>query len=615
MRRMIVRLLTGLSVSGLLSLSAAAQSAPAARRAASDPPEVLRFLARAEREMATLTVKAQQAEWVAETYITDDTEKLTAEAQRVAGVAAQRYAVDASRYLRTPDRYSPTVRRKLEQLRLLVPAPPPADSAKAAELTTLVAQLTGEYGRGSWCRTRAGTRECLQISDISRIMATSRDPQELLETWTGWHAIGAPMRARYARFVTLSNEGARSIGFADAGALWRSNYDMEPAAFEQEVDRLWQQLQPLYLQLHSYVRWKLVEKYGAKVVPPTGPIPAHLLGNLWAQEWSNIYDLVAPTGTAANDVDITALLKAKQVDALGMVRYGEGFFTSLGFPKLPETFWARSQFTKPRDRDVVCHASAWDIDAKEDLRIKMCIEPTAEDFVTIHHELGHNFYQRAYNRQPFLFQNGANGGFHEAIGDAIALSITPAYLKQIGLLTGPEPGVDGDIPMLLRKALEKVAFLPWGLLLDKWRWQVFDGRTAASRYEADFWQLRRQYQGVSAPVARTETDFSPGAKFHVASNTPYSIYFVAAVLQFQFYRSLCKSAGYTGPIHRCSFYGNAAAGKQFATMLEAGASRPWQETLRAMTGESRMDAGAMAEYFAPLQRWLEMQNRGKPIGW
>ena len=573
------------------------------------------FLARAEAELLDLSIRASRAQWVSETYINQDTEQMTADATAAYGSAIQRLVGESRRFTRLRIAYPPEIARKFYLLKLLISAPPPADSARAAELAQLGAQLNGEYGRGSWCRPVAGKEECLQIGAISQIMATSRDPRALLDAWAGWHKVGAPMRERYLRFAELSNEGARGMGFKDAGAMWRSGYDMAPEAFEREMDRLWGQLRPLYLQLHAYTRARLVEKYGPQVVPPTGLIPAHLLGNLWAQEWGNIYDLVAPPGGGAGGVDVTALLAAKQVDPLAMVRFGEGFFTSLGFAPLPQTFWERSQFTKPRDREVVCHASAWDIDAQDDLRIKMCIEPTGEDFVTVHHELGHNFYQRAYKGQPFLFQNGANDGFHEAIGDAVALAITPEYLQQVGLLAGPVPGPEADIPILLRQAMDKVAFLPWGLLVDKWRWQVFDGRLNASNLNAGWWQLRRDYQGVSEPLPRTEADFDPGAKFHVPGNTPYARYFLARILQFQFYRGLCREAGYTGPLHRCTFFNNKAAGARLAAALEAGQGKPWQETLFALTGERQMDAGAMAEYFEPLRAWLERQNQGKPVGW
>jgi peptidyl-dipeptidase A len=342
-------------------------------------------------------------------------------------------------------------------------------------------------------------------------------------------------------------------------------------------------------------------------------IPAHLLGNLWAQGWGNVYDVVAPA-TATPSVDVTALLRAHGVDERGMVRYAEHFYTSLGFDSLPSTFWERSQFTKPRDREVVCHASAWDLDSKNDVRIKTCLQVTGEDFVTVHHELGHNFYQRAYQNQPYFFQNGANDGFHEAIGDAIALSITPEYLRRIGLLDSV-PSAAGDTAMLLRIALEKIAFLPFALAVDRWRWGVFSGEITSAHYNAAWWDLKHRYQGVAEPVARTEQDFDPGAKYHVAANVPYIRYFLARVLQFQLHRSWCRAAGWTGPLYRCSVYDNKAAGQQLARMLAAGQSRPWQDILADATGERQFDATAIVDYFQPLLAWLERQNQGKAVGW
>jgi peptidyl-dipeptidase A len=443
-------------------------------------------------------------------------------------------------------------------------------------------------------------------------MARSRDPKELLALWTGWHAVGAPMRADYARFVTLSNEGARELGFADAGAMWRSKYDMPPDAFARELDRLWEQVRPLYVALHTYVRWKLRERYG-DLVPANGPIPAQLLGNMWDQDWTNVYPLVAPKD-ADTGYDLTKILETRKTDAKGMVKYGEGFFTSLGFAPLPATFWERSLFTRPRDRDVVCHASAWDVDSDHDVRIKMCIEPTAEDFVTVHHELGHNFYQRAYAKQPPLFRESANDGFHEAIGDTIALSVTPAYLQKLGFLAAAPPP-SGDIGFLLDRALEKVAFLPFGLLIDQWRWKVFSGEVTPVNYNAAWWALKRKYQGIAPPEARSEAEFDAGAKYHVPGNTPYMRYFLADLLQFQFHRALSKVAGCTEPLHRCSIYGNREAGRRLNEMLEMGSSRPWPEALERLTGERQIDATALLDYFAPLKKWLDEQNAGRPAGW
>jgi peptidyl-dipeptidase A len=471
--------------------------------------------------------------------------------------------------------------------------------------------LEGTYGKGKWCPP--GKDKCLDIEDITRVMANSRDPKELRDAWVGWHAISRPMRQDFVRYVELANKGARELGFKDDGAMWRSKYDMPPDEFAQELDRLWEQVRPLYLALHAYVRNKLREKYGDAAVPANGPIPAHLLGNLWAQEWGNIYPLVAPQD-ADPGYDLTSILKGRNMDAQQMVRYGERFFTSLGFAPLPESFWQRSLFVKPQDRDVVCHASAWDVDFVNDLRVKMCIDITGEYFATIHHELGHNFYQRAYNLQPYLFRDSANDGFHEAVGDTIALSVTPEYLVQIGLLD-KAPDSSKDIGFLLNKALEKIAFLPFGLLIDQWRWKVFSGQIPPEKYNQTWWGLKLKYQGVAPPVDRSEEDFDPGAKYHVAANVPYMRYFLADILQFQFHRALAQAAGCKGALHRCSIYGNKEAGKRLNAMLEMGLSRPWPDALEAITGQRQMDATAIRDYFAPLEKWLNEQNRGKSVGW
>jgi peptidyl-dipeptidase A len=571
--------------------------------------EAKRFLDEAEAKLLELWIQRDRAQWVQSTFITDDTEILAAEANERAINAAMRYAKEATRFagLALPAE----LQRKLDLLKVALVLPAPSDPKKSSELTQIAAELEGTYGKGKYCPTDG--RPCMDLDALSDVLATSRDPKALEEAWVGWHAIAKPMRPQYQRFVELANEGARELGFADLGALWRAKYDMPPDAFAAEVDRLWGQVKPLYDSLHCYVRAKLTAKYGAALVPPGKPIPAHLLGNMWAQSWGNIYPLLAPQG-GATGYDLTERLKAKGYDELKMVRSGEAFFTSLGLDPLPKTFWSRSMFTKPRDRDVVCHASAWDVDQVDDLRIKMCIQINDEDFSTIHHELGHNFYQRAYAFQPPLFRDSANDGFHEALGDTIALSVTPKYLKQIGLIE-QEPGIDADTALLLRMALDKVAFLPFGLLIDQWRWQVFSGQVAPADYNKAWWALKLKYQGVVPPAARSEQDFDPGAKYHVPGNTPYTRYFLADVLQFQFHRQLCKTAGETGPLHRCSIYASKAAGERLNEMMKMGVSRPWPDALEALTGQRQMDATAILDYFAPLKKWLDEQNQGQVCGW
>jgi peptidyl-dipeptidase A len=574
------------------------------------------FMKNAEQKLNELTILSAHASWVQANFITDDTEILAADRNEKLIAATTELVEQAKRFdgLTMP----PDLARKFKLLRLSLTMPAPADPAQRAELTRIAASLEGDYGKGKYCPKEpieGVADKCLDLTAIERIMANNHDPKVARELWVGWHAIAPPLRQRYSRFVTLTNTGARELGFRDVGYMWRSNYDMTPEQFAQEYDRLWQQVRPLYESLHAYVRMRLSQHYGASVVPPGGMIPADLLGNMWAQSWEHIYPLVAPPN-AQKTYNLTELLQANKVDALGMVHYGENFFTSLGFAPLPKTFWERSLFVKPRDREVVCHASAWDVDNKDDLRLKMCIQVRDEDFITVHHELGHNFYQRAYNKQPLMFQGGANDGFHEAVGDTIALSITPEYLHEVGLLAQvPAATEQNDIDYLLKEALEKVAFLPFGLLIDQWRWNVFSGEVTPANYNAAWWQLRNKYQGVAAPVPRSEADFDPGAKFHVDSNTPYARYFLAHILEFQFYRAMCRTAGYTGPLHRCSFYKSKAAGAKLNKMLEMGQSQPWPVALEALTGEKDMDASAILEYFAPLKRWLDEQNRGHKVGW
>jgi peptidyl-dipeptidase A len=591
---------------------AKAPAKPAAAKAAPTAAEAAEFMKHAEAVLADLGEKAGRAGWVQENFITDDTETISAQAVEVLTKAVTGLALDARRFDHT--KLPPDLARKFKLLKLSLTAPAPNNDKDRAELSRIAVSLTGDYGKGKYCKPQPdGKQKCLSLGELSRILASSTNPDELLDAWMGWHKVSVPMRQRYSRFVELSNQGARELGFKDTGAMWRSNYDMTPEEFSAEVERLWRQVQPFYLSLHTYVRKQLIRKYGKAAERADGLIPAHLLGNMWAQEWGNIYPLVAPAN-AEKSYDLTQLLKEHKVDELGMVHYGENFFKSLGFEPLPKTFWDRSLFTKPADRDVVCHASAWSIDGQDDVRLKMCIEVKDEDFVTIHHELGHNFYQRAYKSNSNLFQDSANDGFHEAVGDTIALSVTPEYLKEVGLLKElPPPGA--DTAFLLQKALTKIAFLPFGLLIDQWRWKVFSGEITPAQYNRMWWELKKKYQGVAPPVERSEADFDPAAKYHVAANTPYTRYFMANILQFQFHRGLCQAAGIQGPLHRCSIYKNAAAGERLKKMLSMGKSQPWPDALEAISGSRQMDATAILDYFAPLKKWLDEQNQGEKPGW
>ncbi|MBI5543667.1 MAG: M2 family metallopeptidase [Deltaproteobacteria bacterium] len=611
MRKNPVIALALLLVLPFAGLARASQPSPVAPLGPT-PEEAKAFAAKVNAELKELWTRQQIAEWIKSTHITDDTERNAAWANEDVMAYTTRAILDSRRFDSLRDRLDPDTARTLYLLRVSQALPAPNDPKKRQELATTAARLEGLYGKGKWCGKDG--KKCRDLQQLEEVLAKSRKWDELLDAWAGWQTISVPMRPMYERLVALSNEGAREVGFSDTGELWRAGYDMSPADFEKESDRLWQQVRPLYEQLHCYVRGRLQKVYGKDKVPDGKPIPAHLLGNMWAQEWENIWDLVEPyPGRASLDID--AALRKQKYDPKKMVRLGEAFFVSLGFDPLPATFWERSMLEKPQGREVVCHASAWDPSFSNDLRIKMCIRTTQEDLVTIHHELGHNYYYSQYYQLPALFQQGANDGFHEAIGDAIALSITPKYLQDVKLLGKVSADEQALINVQLKDALERVAFLPFGKLIDQWRWDVFRGKVAPVDYNAAWWKLRRDLQGVEAPVSRSEADFDPGAKYHIPSNVPYTRYFIARILQFQFHRALCKAAGHAGPLHSCSIYGNKDAGAKLKAMLALGASKPWSEALYQMTGERQMDATAILDYFAPLQKWLQEQNQSRQCGW
>ncbi|MDP1738608.1 MAG: M2 family metallopeptidase [Caulobacter sp.] len=596
-------------VAGFGGVVAVAQAqTPAAAAPVPSAAEAKAFVERAEADLARLSQYVNRASWVRATYITEDTQWLEAKAGAEITDLATKLAIEAARFDKTDA--DPVTRRKLDILKRALVAPAPQRPGAADEMATIASRLDSTYSTGKF--TYNG--KVLTLNDAEDILAASTDPAELRAVWEGWHSISPVMRSDYAQLVALSNEGSVGMGYADTGALWRSGYDMDPDAFALETDRLWKQLEPFYKNLHCYVRMRLNERYGDAVQPRTGPIRADLLGNMWAQQWGNIYPIVAPK-TSGPSYNLDQLLVDAKYDPLKMVKTGEAFYVSMGLAPLPDTFWTRSQITRPEGREVVCHASAWDLDDADDLRIKMCTKVNAEDFYTVHHELGHNYYQRAYKAQPFIFKNGANDGFHEAIGDFIGLSaLTPTYLQQIGLMQ-TAPGEEGDIPFLLNMALNKIAFMPFGLLVDRWRWEVFSGKLSPEQYNDGWWKLRTQYQGIVPPGPRPADAFDPGAKYHVPGNVPYTRYFLAHVYQFQFHRAACLQAGWKGPLHRCSIYGNKDVGAKFNAMMEMGASRPWPEALAAFTGETRTDATAVADYFKPLNIWLTKQTKKEKCGW
>ena len=630
---------------GIATLAACKKDEPAADTAAAPAAPkgetADQFIARVNDELKKMYPELTAAQWLSSTYINDDSQLLAAKGN-------ERYLTQLNHWIEQAKKFegqpmSPETARAIQLLKLGTAMPAPKDPAKLAELTQIATKMEGTYGAGTYCTGEGDAKKCRQLGELEDVLRSSRDYDAQLDAWQGWHTIAQPMRKDYTRFVELVNEGSKEMGFADAGEMWRSGYDMTPAEIAAETDRLWGQVKPLYEQLHCYTRTKLQATYGVEKGQVNGLLPAHLMGNMWQQDWGNLWDVLEPYKNAGS-LDITgALEKQYQADyqatlakagpgpgtdalfkaerdaqlqvARQMTERAQDFYTSLGMPKLPESYWTKTQFIKPMDRDVVCHASAWDMNMSGDVRTKMCIKPNEEDFTTIYHELGHVYYYLAYNKLPPLFQTGAHDGFHEAIGDTMVLAMTPDYLKSIGMVDATAQSNEALINAQMRMALAKVSFMPFGLMIDRWRWGVFDGSIKPADYNKAWWELKAKYQGVAPATARGEDFFDPGAKYHVPGNTPYTRYFLSHVLQFQFYKGLCDAAGYQGPLYNCSFYGNRAAGQKFWAMLEKGASQPWQATLKELTGGEKMDAGAVLEYFAPLQDWLKQQNEGQTCGW
>jgi peptidyl-dipeptidase A len=573
------------------------------------------FVAQVNKDVSAHLQELNAAGWTQSTYITPDTQLLNARAQDRFLEYFTKAVKEAKQY--EGQKLSPEVSRSIELLKLGVAAPAPDDAAKRKELTELTTSLEAMYGEGKYCPPGgpADGSSCKTLDDLSEVIAKSRNYDELRDAWVGWHSIAKPMRSKYQRFVELANEGSRELGYKDLGVMWRSGYDMPADDFEKESERLWSQVEPLYEQLHCYARKRLAERYGEDKVPAGKPIPAHLFGNMWAQQWNKIYDDLMKPYPAASIESADRELVRQKWDALRMTKSAESFYTSIGFPALPASFYKLSMLNRPRDREVVCHASAWDMDDQDDVRIKMCMTPSEEDLFTIYHELGHIYYYLWYKDQPTIFQSGAHDGFHEAVGDTVNLSVTPAYLRKIGLVGDVRPSQEAIINQQMKMALDKIAFLPFGKMIDQWRWGVFSGRIAPADYNKAWWILREKYQGMAAPVARSEDDFDPGAKYHIPANTPYTRYFLSFILQFQFHKSLCAAAGHQGPLHECSVFGSTAAGEKFGEMLKLGASQPWQQTMQKLTGTPQMDGSAIIEYFGPLMGWLKEQNDDQKCGW
>ncbi|XP_071562887.1 angiotensin-converting enzyme-like [Temnothorax nylanderi] len=575
-------------------------------------------------------INARYAEWsnkqsiTSWNYASNMTDENLAEKLRVSAEAANASKQIAQEVNAFPWREldDESIKRQFKKLGILGTAALPEDSYKEFEMT--ISKMENIYSTAKICDYKDKNKCDLALEpEITEKLMCSRDPEELKHIWIEWRkASGEKVKSLFPQYVELANTAARLNNFSDYAEYWMKDY--EAADFPEQIENQWQQLKPLYLQLHAYVRRELRKKYGEDIVSEDGPIPAHLLGNTWAQTWSNIADFTMPF-PGKQLPDVTATLVEQGYNATSMFRLAENFFTSINLSAMPDTFWEKSILTKQKDVDMICHASAWDFYDGKDFRIKQCTRVNMEDLLTAHHEMGHVEYYLQYKNQPTVFKEGANPGFHEAVGDVISLSVsTPSHLKKIDLLKDDSTDQEALLNHLYVKSLDKIAFLPFAYMMDRWRWNVFQGKVTPDNYNCNWWSLAEEYQGIEPPVDRTEEDFDPGSKYHIIADVEYIRYYVSFVIQFQFHKALCTKAKEYDPnnpdtklLSQCDIYGNKDAGNLLKSMLELGSSKPWPDAMEKISGQRQMDAAGLLEYFKPLTDWLIKENKktNEYIGW
>lgn len=560
------------------------------------------------------------SQWAYETDVNEYTQLQALESQRVYADFQNQAWFLISKIDKNNIR-DPVIRRRLRYLSVVGPAALPPDQLD--RYNRVINDMLAVYNEANICAYNDPFRCGLRLyPDISQIMARSRNWDELQYVWTEWRRrSGTRIKDLYQQLVVLNNEAARLNNFTDAAEYWMFPY--ESPNLQQDIDEVWEMIRPLYEELHAYVRRKLRDLYGPEKIAAHAPLPAHILGNIWAQSWTNIIDVTLPY-PGKNYIDVTQEMQAQGYTPIEMFRIAEEFYLSMNLSAMPPEFWAGSIIADPGDRPLICQASAWDFCNRLDYRIKMCTKVTMKDLITVHHEMAHVQYFLRYSGLPREFRDGANPGFHEAVGEAVALSVaTPRHLQTLGLANKYIDEGSADINYLFSLAMEKLVMLPFSIAMDRWRWDVFRGYVTREDYNCHWHRLKEQYSGIKPPVLRSEDDFDPGAKYHVPANIPYIRNFVAGVLQFQLYRALCQAAGQRyvddprRPLHRCDFYRSPEAGRILGKMMERGSSIPWQETLQEAIGEDRLDASALREYFRPLEDWLRTENlrTGDVVGW
>jgi peptidyl-dipeptidase A len=443
------------------------------------------------------------------------------------------------------------------------------------------------------------------VNEIDNLLNSSTDLAERQAVWEASKESGQALKAGLVKLRDLRNGVAKELDYPDYFALQVAGYGMTTAEMIKLQDDFMRELRPLYLQLHTWVKYKLAEKYKQ---PVPKRIPAHWINNRWSQEW----------GGLSEGADLTEFFKSRTPE--WVAKSSEQFYVGLGFPALPKSFWEKSDlYPVPAGdkRKKNTHASAWHVDLESDLRSLQSIEANPWWFSTNHHEFGHIYYFMGYTRPevPALLRTGANPAFHEGFGELTALASGMApYLKSLGILPAGFK-VDENAFLLNNALVPGVPFIFWASgVMAHWEADVYAKGLPADQWNARWWQYVRDFQGVEPPAARGEEWCDAATKTHI-NDTPcyYYSYAIAQVFKYQLNDYIAKKI-LKQPPQSCNYANNKEVGDFFRKIMEKGKTEDWRKVIKEATGEE-LSTRAMVEFYAPLMTWLQEQNKGRPIGW
>jgi peptidyl-dipeptidase A len=565
--------------------------------------EVQRWLDQYSATYQKLYTASSEAQWISNTHIVDG-DKTNAERTEAADGALAAFTGSVENiqklqeFLKHKDELAPLQIRQLESALFKAGGNPmvAADVVKA-RIAAETAQTEKLYG---FAFTMDG--KPLTPNDIDDGLKNEKDLAKRRKIWEASKEVGKALRPGLVELRDLRNKSVQPLGYHDFFSYMASEYGMTTAELAATIDQINRDLRPLFRELHTWTRYELARRYGQ---PVPDLIPADWLPNRWGQDWSMLVDVPG--------FDLDAQIKTKP--AAWCVEQAERFYVSLGFQKLPQSFWEKSSLY-PVAADAGfkknTHASAWHIDLDHDVRSLMSIEPDTEWYETTHHELGHIYYYLSYSRPevPLLLRDGANRAYHEAIGSMMGLAAQqPRFVHAIGFeSSGPKPD---PTQLLLKEALNYAVFIPWSagtmFMFEK---ELYYDDLAPEQWNKRWWELTAKYQGIAPPTPRGEEFCDAATKTHINDDpAAYYDYALSFVLLFQIHDHIAREILHEDP-HDTSYFGRKEVGAFLKSILEPGASVDWKALLVEKTG-SPLSAKPMLRYFEPLMGWLKEQNQGR----